>query len=230
MASLSQSQKSFRGFNFFEYNLKTSSFTAIQLEEENKEANVIKEGPSREDQKLKLMKSMAQLRLEAEISQLESSYKSEEYHWSPYLIPDTYVLCDNLKMIQDLSRSNKFLIIIPLAVIDQIDMMKKDSRQAREAIKWLEVQFKNGNRFLRAQNQHEINEKSNPNLKKKDSELWRFSQIMDCCLFFQQQSTLNKIESCKSSMVTLLVNDIEKMSQLKFKEYIDSAKEKCKFF
>ncbi|CAF0946867.1 unnamed protein product [Brachionus calyciflorus] len=225
IASLSQSQKNSGGSNFFEYNLKSNSFNAIEIEEA-KSKIIANEDASREDRQMKLMKSMAQLRLEAEISQLESTFKNEDFNWSPYLIPDTSVLCDNLKMIQDLSRSNKFLIIVPLVVIDQLDMMKRDSKEAREAIKWLEIQFKNGNRFLRAQNQHESNEKLNPGLKKKDLDLWRFNQIIDCCLFFQQQSTLNNPEPKKPSMVTLLVNDDVKISQTKFKEIVESARQK----
>jgi hypothetical protein len=80
------------------------------------------------------MKQMAQLRLEvinsnffyffqfkilniikkAEISQLESTYKNDETHWPPYLVPETSALCNNLKIIQDLSKTNKFIIIIPI--------------------------------------------------------------------------------------------------------------------
>ena len=54
------------------------------------------------------------LEFKAEISQLESLYKSENSNWSPYLVPETYVICNHIKLIQELSRSNKFIIIIPL--------------------------------------------------------------------------------------------------------------------
>ena len=55
------------------------------------------------------------LKFKAEISQLENSYKVEEISFSPYLIVEVNALCMNLKVVQDLSRSNKFIIIIPLA-------------------------------------------------------------------------------------------------------------------
>lgn len=224
VASLSQSQKSCGGFNFFEYDLKTNTFKAVQEEEVIKKDITPEPSCSKEDQRLKLMKSMAQLRLEAEISQLESTYRTEDTNWSPYLVMDTSVLCESLKIVQELSRSSKFLIIIPLIVIDQIDLMKKESKQAREAIKWLEIQFKNGNRFLRAQHQHEINEKSNLNLKKKDFDFWIYSQIIDCCLFFQNQFTQSNHDSKQSNVVSLLTNNQEKLSSEKFSNLIETAK------
>lgn len=111
--------------------------------------------------------------------------------------------------------------------------MKKESKLAREAIRWLENQFKQGNRlhdqflyillifflnssfkidmknlrFLRAQNQNEkLTKTIDRSLKKKDVDLWCFQQLVDCCAYFQQhQQTLNGGESKKSSnMVTLL--------------------------
>lgn len=231
MASLSQTQKSFGGFSFFEYDLKTNTFSAIQVEEvTEKDKQNPEPSCSKEDQRLKLMKSMAQLRLEAEISQLESTFRTDDTKWSPYLVMDASVLCESLKMVQELSRSCKFLIIIPLTVIDQIDLMKKESKQAREAIKWLEIQFKNGNRFLRAQNQHEINDKANLNLRKKDYDFWRYSQIIDCCIYFQNQFTLNNQDSKQSNVVSLLTNNQEKLAGEKFTNLIKSAKENGIFF
>jgi hypothetical protein len=41
-------------------------------------------------------------------------YKNENAYWTPYLVPDTNVLCEDLKLIQDLARCNKFIIIISL--------------------------------------------------------------------------------------------------------------------
>lgn len=123
--------------------------------------------PSTIDRKLQLMKSMAQLRLEvyqlnilgiymidfviidfkAEISQLElCCNKADENQLPPYLVPDSKVLCNNLRTIQDAVRTNKSIIIIPLAVIDDLDSMKKETKLARDAIRWLESQFRQGNR------------------------------------------------------------------------------------
>ena len=41
-------------------------------------------------------------------------YKADEISFSPYLIVEVNALCQNLKVVQDLSRANKFIIIIPL--------------------------------------------------------------------------------------------------------------------
>ena len=91
---------------------------------------------------------LSNLKKKAEISQLESCYKSEETNWPPYLVPDTFALCDNLKIVQEISRTCRFIMIIPLVVIDHLDSIKKESRQAREVIRWLENQFKQGNRLI----------------------------------------------------------------------------------
>ena len=86
--------------------------------------------------------------------------------------------------------------------------MKKDSKHAREAIRWLEGQFKQGNRFLRAQS---IAERTNniarsSQLKKDEAEAWRLSQLLDCCRYFQKDWSLNNTDGKRSSVVTLLTN------------------------
>ena len=151
IASLSKSQSSSGGTNFFFYEVNRAAFLAPitnsprdtkteivkpddqALKDDSKKANE-ENVSAKENRKFQLMKSMAQLRLEvkisciagfklfkiifsyfkAEISQLESLYKSDESQWSPYLVPDTWALCHNLKIFQELSRTNKFIIIISL--------------------------------------------------------------------------------------------------------------------
>ncbi len=206
-----------------------------------------------ENRKFQLMKNMAQLRLEvnfteiclnqiliflifkAEISQLESNYKNDDLNWSPYIVADTAALCNNLKIMQELAKSTKFnsKLIIPLVVIDNLDSIKKDSKQAREAIRWLENQFKQGNRFviivscvfqkfnfklfkrfLRAQIQSEkIACNYDSNLKKKNLELWRFYQLIECCKYFQNtinQENLHNNEDKVTNMITILThNDLQ---------------------
>lgn len=87
--------------------------------------------------------------------------------------------------------------------------MKKDSKQAREAIRWLESQFKQGNRFLRAQSHNEKSSDhaagANSALKKKDVDAWRSSQLLECCRFFQRES--GTADDKRSSMVTVLTNN-----------------------
>lgn len=129
--------------------------------------------------------------------------------WSPYLIADTFAFCEHLKIIQDLARTSKFIIIVPLVVIDNLDSIKKDSKLARESIRWLENQFKQGNRFLRAQTHNErIMSAYDSSLKKKDLETWRFYQLVDCSKYFEDETLLaNKCGSSmenRTNMITVL--------------------------
>jgi hypothetical protein len=67
-----------------------------------------------EERKDRLMRDMAALRLQAEISQLENSLKNEEFSLPPYLVIDSSVLCTHLKFIQSFVQSQRFIIVIPL--------------------------------------------------------------------------------------------------------------------
>lgn len=161
---------------------------------------------------------------------MESTYEFDDLSWSPYLVADTAALCNHLKLVQDLARSNKFIIIVPLVVIDNLDSIKKDSKQARDAIRWLETQFKQGNRFLRAQTH---NEKLVANydsiLKKKDIDLWRFYQLIDCCKYFQEKAVLNnKSDDKRLNMITILT--FCELRDPKNQESIEIAKENSKHF
>ncbi len=41
-------------------------------------------------------------------------HKNENANWTPYLVPETNVLCEDLKTVQELAKRNKFIIIISL--------------------------------------------------------------------------------------------------------------------
>ena len=60
------------------------------------------------------MKDMAQLRLQAEVSQLEGSLQEAD-SLPPYLVPDALSLCQNLNLIKQLVLSSGFILIIPVA-------------------------------------------------------------------------------------------------------------------
>ncbi|CAF3389469.1 unnamed protein product [Rotaria sp. Silwood1] len=158
-----------------------------------------------EERKSRLMRDMAALRLQAEISQLENSLKNEEFSLPPYLVIDSSVLCTNLNLIQKLVQSQRFIIIIPLVVIDVLDELKKEQREARDAIRWLENQFRLGNRFIRTQAVHERLTNQNKKKNNKNKDFYRFQEILDCCLYFTQQSNLDKQTTNNSiSTVNLL--------------------------
>ncbi|PKU27277.1 protein hypothetical protein [Limosa lapponica baueri] len=65
---------------------------------------------------------------------------------SPYLVPDTQALCQHLAVIKQLATSGRFIIIIPRTVIDGLDFLKKENAGARDSIRYLEAEFKKGNR------------------------------------------------------------------------------------
>ncbi|CAF4023587.1 unnamed protein product, partial [Rotaria sp. Silwood2] len=155
-----------------------------------------------EERKSRLMRDMAALRLQAEISQLENSLKNEEFSLPPYLVIDSSVLCTNLNLIQKLVQSQRFIIIIPLVVIDILDELKKEQREARDAIRWLENQFRLGNRFIRTQAVHERIANQNKKKNNKTKDFYRFQEIIDCCLYFAQQSNLDK-QTTNNSMSTV---------------------------
>uniref|UniRef100_A0A8D0GA21 Nonsense-mediated mRNA decay factor n=1 Tax=Sphenodon punctatus TaxID=8508 RepID=A0A8D0GA21_SPHPU len=98
----------------------------------------------------RLMRDMAQLRLQLEVSQLEGSLQQhkEQSAMSPYLVPDTQALCQHLAIIRQLAVSGRFIIIIPRTVIDGLDFLKKENAGARDSIRYLEAEFKKGNRNL----------------------------------------------------------------------------------
>uniref|UniRef100_A0A8C4U1U8 Nonsense-mediated mRNA decay factor n=1 Tax=Falco tinnunculus TaxID=100819 RepID=A0A8C4U1U8_FALTI len=63
----------------------------------------------------RLMRDMAQLRLQLEVSQLEGSLQQPKAQsaMSPYLVPDTQALCQHLAVVKQLATSGRFIIIIP---------------------------------------------------------------------------------------------------------------------
>lgn len=135
------------------------------------------------------MRDMAQLRLQAEVSQLEGSLEATDTpHFPPYLIPDTSCLCDNIQLVKQLTQSGKGILIIPISVIDTLDFLKKESVGAREAIRWLEVEFRKGNRYIRAQKSNEkVADHMPKNLKKSNRDLWSLYEILSCARYLAQQ-------------------------------------------
>jgi len=158
-----------------------------------------------ESRRNQLMRDMAQLRLKTEVRQLEGKVQSKEAPASlpPYLVPDASALTDSLNHIQQLAQSARFIITIPLAVIEQLDYLKKEGSGARDAIRWLEAEFKKGSRYVRAQKNHETVSLNQPKvIKKRDRDTWRFMQLLACCSYLSQQGSLEQARG----MVALLTN------------------------
>ncbi|XP_078702803.1 nonsense-mediated mRNA decay factor SMG5-like [Branchiostoma floridae x Branchiostoma belcheri] len=158
-----------------------------------------------ESRRNQLMRDMAQLRLQSEVRQLEGSLQVTGQALSPYLVPDAGVLCDHMPVIKQLAASARFIIIIPRTVIDQLDVLKKESQPARDAIRILGMEFKKGNRYLRAQKDIEQvkgGASENRKLRRQDMNAWHYYKMVDCCRYFAGLST----ECDPSGMVTILTS------------------------
>ncbi|XP_057265961.1 nonsense-mediated mRNA decay factor SMG5 [Pezoporus wallicus] len=130
----------------------------------------------------RLMRDMAQLRLQLEVSQLEGSLQQPKAHsaMSPYLVPDTQALCQHLALIKHLATSGRFIIIIPRTVIDGLDFLKKENAGARDSIRYLEAEFKKGNRYIRCQKDAGKSLERHK-LKRQDLDAWNLYKILDSC-------------------------------------------------
>ncbi|XP_011869294.1 PREDICTED: protein SMG5 [Vollenhovia emeryi] len=156
-----------------------------------------------EHSKGKLMRHMGRLWLNAEVRALESQLRARIM--SPYLVPDHEALAKHMPALKRLVYAKKFIMVIPVAVVSALDEMKHESVQAREVTRWLEVQFRRGSRFLRAQRSHE--HLALPLIKgpkPKDKEAWLFFQMIECCHYLTQQAKVGFTGDGEVPVVTLL--------------------------
>ncbi|KAL2771535.1 nonsense-mediated mRNA decay factor SMG5 isoform 2 [Daubentonia madagascariensis] len=151
----------------------------------------------------RLMRDMAQLRLQLEVSQLEGSLQQPKAQsaMSPYLVPDTQALCHHLPVIRQLATSGRFIVIIPRTVIDGLDLLKKEHPGARDGIRYLEAEFKKGNRYIRCQK--EVGKSfERHKLKRQDADAWTLYKILDSCK--QLTVAQGAGEEDPSGMVTII--------------------------
>ena len=166
------------------------------------------------------MENMARLWLQQEVHDLEGkgsgggskgTFKGFA-HYSPYIVVDHFALSAHFNLVKEVVASKKFAVIIPTAVIQELDGLKKNNSGARNAIRWLEKQFHDGNRWLRPQRVSEVKPLeliSYP--KRKQKEAWTYFQIIECCHHF---ATVRGEASMEQSVqVTLLTADAENQDQ-----------------
>ncbi|KAI5722112.1 hypothetical protein M8J76_003891 [Diaphorina citri] len=164
---------------------------------------------------LRLMQDMGQLWLRSEVTKLDSQIRhnlSSAMCLPPFLVPDTEVLASSPHLVKQLVYTKKFIIVIPNVVIQELDELKRTSGRVRDTIRWLEVQLRSGNRFLRTQRTTE--RKEIPFIKypkKKDKEAWNMYQILELCHHLASRSKPADSESgdqevtaSPGKMVTLL--------------------------
>ncbi|KAG5675291.1 hypothetical protein PVAND_005203 [Polypedilum vanderplanki] len=119
-------------------------------------SNKIAEREKSEAEKKEMMGKLGKLWLKNEVQTLESRSKPVNTNMTPFLMLDTNALTDYLYVVKALVKTKKFIVLIPKAVLQDIDGLKKNKESARNAIKWLETEFQKGNRFLRTQRDSEI--------------------------------------------------------------------------
>ena len=177
-----------------------------------------------EDQK-EMMKNMAQLWLQQEVNELEGRGSSKRggfrgfAHYSPYIVVDHLAISRHLPLVKEIVASKKFAVIIPSAVIQELDDMKKAESGARTAIRWLEKQFRDGNRWLRSQKKGEAKQLELIQYpKKKERAAWQYFKILECCNHFG--AVRGEESSAVKMRVTLLTCAVpqEEQGELEGKE------------
>ncbi|XP_069040958.1 nonsense-mediated mRNA decay factor SMG5 isoform X2 [Lepisosteus oculatus] len=192
--------------NVLHFNPEAGIFTSISQSEQENLVQLAKAQfrmAEEEARRNRLMRDMAQLRLQLEVSQLEGSLQQPkaESSMSPYLVPDTAALCQHLGIIRQLAGSGRFIVIIPRTVIDGLDVLKKENAGARDGIRFLESEFRKGNRYIRCQRESGKSFERDK-LKRQDIDAWQLYKILDSC----RQLTLSQssAEDDTAGMVTIL--------------------------
>ncbi|XP_063802960.1 nonsense-mediated mRNA decay factor SMG5 isoform X1 [Pseudophryne corroboree] len=192
--------------NVLQFNPDLGIFTSLA---ESQQDNTLHQAQAQfrmaqeETRRNRLMRDMAQLRLQLEVSQLEGTLQQPKSQsaMSPYLIPDTQALCQHLGIIRQLANSGRFIIIIPQTVIDGLDFLKKENPGARDGIRYLEAEFKKGNRYIRCQKEAGKSFERNK-LKRQDTDAWHLYKILDSCK--QLTVTQGSNEEETAGMVTII--------------------------
>uniref|UniRef100_A0A4W5PCK0 Nonsense-mediated mRNA decay factor n=1 Tax=Hucho hucho TaxID=62062 RepID=A0A4W5PCK0_9TELE len=192
--------------NVLHFNPEAGIFTSISQSEQD---NLVQQAKAQirmaeEDaRRNRLMRDMAQLRLQLEVSQLEGSLQQPKTQssMSPYLVPDSAALCQHLNLLRHLAGCGCFIIIIPRTVIDGLDHLKKENAGARDGIRFLESEFRKGNRYIRCQKESGRSFERDK-LKRQDIEAWHLYKTVDSC----RQLTVSQSNGDEDTagMVTIL--------------------------
>uniref|UniRef100_A0A0X3NZF5 Protein SMG5 n=1 Tax=Schistocephalus solidus TaxID=70667 RepID=A0A0X3NZF5_SCHSO len=143
-------------------------------------------------------------------SSVDPDQPSNMLFLSPYLVLDTYCLLGHLPFVKRILHSQRFVLVIPAAVIAHLDYLKKVTAAARSVIRFLEEQTHQGNRHLRIQTEAEKSDyqlnlrlprpdfakdsspeepNGEPGLPQASSRVVRrWLSIFDCALFFSSLS------------------------------------------
>ncbi|CAB4063082.1 SMG5 [Lepeophtheirus salmonis] len=97
-----------------------------------------------------------------------------------------------------------------IAVVQELDAMKRTHNGARIAIRWLEWQFKEGNPWLRAQKKYETTALEDIKYpKRKNKEAWHYFEILECCNYFTRLGSTRTVTLLSPQEFDMDVNPIE---------------------
>ncbi|XP_033634695.1 protein SMG5-like isoform X2 [Asterias rubens] len=190
------------------FNAQASDAEDVNPPEASSEAAGTETKPVEKDEKRnQVMRDLAVRWLEHEIEQLQDQVEdgAANTQFSPYLVPDANALMNHLGLIQLLADSERFIIVVPYAVVGHLDHFKKKHFEAREASRFLEQILKKGSRHIRVQRAHEVvslDKEKKP--KDKDKSIKTLYHIIECGLYFSQRSASQGSDS--HGMVTILTD------------------------
>uniref|UniRef100_H3AQN3 Nonsense-mediated mRNA decay factor n=1 Tax=Latimeria chalumnae TaxID=7897 RepID=H3AQN3_LATCH len=153
----------------------------------------------------RLMRDMAQLRLQKKKAIVHLYGNLSQCLYVPMEVPtDVPGIPPQCSMVQyEAWKSTAGLICLlhPKLVIDGLDFLKKENAGARDGIRYLETEFKKGNRYIRCQRDTGKSFERHK-LKRQDIDAWHLYKILDSC----RQLTVSQGsgEEDTSGMVTIL--------------------------
>ncbi|EDW03228.1 protein SMG5 [Drosophila grimshawi] len=153
---------------------------------------------------------MGKLWLQNEVETLEEELRDSPAHFvmSPFVVVDSKALTEYNGIVKSLVRTKKCIILIPNAVLNELDELKKRSENVRHVIRWLEQEFKHGNRHLRAQRDNESQPLSLIKISRKmDRDASVFLQIAQFCNHLVANHSDPNVSELQKNVVTYLSGD-----------------------
>ncbi|XP_034472482.1 protein SMG5 [Drosophila innubila] len=153
---------------------------------------------------------MGKLWLQNEVETLEEELRDSPAHvvMSPFVVVDAKALTEYNGIVKSLVRTKKCIVLIPNAVLNELDELKKRSENVRHVIRWLEQEFKHGNRHLRAQRDNESQPLSLLKISRKmDRDASVFLQIAQFCNHLVANHADPHVSELQKNVVTYLSGD-----------------------
>ncbi|XP_055372034.1 nonsense-mediated mRNA decay factor SMG5 [Condylostylus longicornis] len=178
---------------------KVSSSGADEEKSEN-------QGKEEMDKKCEIM---GKLWLKNEVEVLEEKIRKlpKNLVLTPFVVVDSKALVEYTGIVKELVKCKKFIVLIPDAVLGELDDLKKRSESARNVIRWLEKEFKYGNRYLRSQRDNENLALSLIKVPRKlNREASVFLKIAQFCNYMVTNHFNGDVEF-QSNAITLLSGD-----------------------